>query len=333
MKQFVTGANGFVGAALCRKLAARGDEVYGLVRKTSDLSLLENANIQTVVGSLEAPEPLAEQLKGVKTLYHIAGAVSDWGPLSYFRRINVEGTSRLLDMAIAQGVSRFVYVSSAAVHSFTGARDMDENSPQLPTSFPYCQSKREAEAVVMEGHKSGGIECVIIRPGDVYGPGDRVSLLPMAHHLERGKLGYIGGGRFLGAFTYVENLADGLILAGTKPDASGEIFVITDGSAHTWRDYFELLCRELNIKPPPYSIPPWLVHTLAWTLESVYRLLRIRSRPPVTRYLAAHLTHDYHFSIEKASRILGYSPAISFENAVRATADWYKAYKKGKYTQ
>jgi thioester reductase-like protein len=131
MKQFVTGANGFVGAALCRKLAERGDDVWGLVRKTSDLSLLENIDIRTVVGSLEALDRFAGTLRGVDTVFHIAGAVSDWGTLSYFRKINVEGTSGMLEAAIEHGVRRFVYVSSAAVHTFIGARDMENRQDRM----------------------------------------------------------------------------------------------------------------------------------------------------------------------------------------------------------
>jgi nucleoside-diphosphate-sugar epimerase len=176
----VTGANGFVGAALCRKLVERGDRVRGLVRKTSDLSLLNGIAIQRVVGSLGDMVSLKKAVQGIELVYHVASAVSDWGTLAFFRLVNVEGTRNLLTASVDEGVRRFVYVSSAVVHSFIDSQDMDENSPQLETPFPYCQTKREAEALVMDCHRQRRIEASIVRPGDVYGPGDRTSLIKMA---------------------------------------------------------------------------------------------------------------------------------------------------------
>ncbi|MBC7238211.1 MAG: NAD-dependent epimerase/dehydratase family protein, partial [Chloroflexi bacterium] len=223
MRALVTGANGFVGSALCRKLLQRGNRVRGLVRASSDLSLLGDLPIQLVPGDVRDPASLVEAMRGVDVVYHAAGAVSDWGPLEWFRQVNVYGTRNLLEAAASNGVRRVVYVSSVAVHNFIGAQDMDETSPQGPTPFPYSQSKREAEALALEYHQRGRVAVSIVRPGDIYGPGDRVALLRLAGLLRRGLLPYIDGGRALGAFTYVENLADGLILAGEIPAAEGEV--------------------------------------------------------------------------------------------------------------
>jgi nucleoside-diphosphate-sugar epimerase len=214
-------------------------------------------------------------------------------------------------------------VSSVAVHSFLGARNMDEDSPQLPTPFPYCQSKREAESLVREYHQRGAIETTIVRPGDVYGPGDRVALLRMAGLLERGLIPLVGKGQYLGALTYVENLADGIILAGSVPGAAGRTYVITDGIEVSWREYFDSLASAIGAPAPRLSIHPTLAWAAASLLETVYRALGIRQRPPITRYLAAHLRADFHFRIDRAQRELGYVPAVGFEEAIRRTAAWY----------
>ena len=324
MHVLVTGANGFVGAALCRKLLERGDVVRGLVRRTSDLSLLAGLAFERVTGSLEDTASLVAAMRGIELVYHVAGTVTDWGSLAFFRRVNVEGTRHALDAAVANGLRRFVYVSSAAVHSFLGARDMDEGSPQLPTPFPYCQSKREAETLALEYHTREAIQATIVRPGDIYGPGDRTSLLKLAGLLEAGRMAYIGRGEKLGAFTYVENLADGLILAGTTQGAAGEAYVITDGVQLSWRSYFEKLTEALDLPRPRISVHPTLAWAAASVLEGVYRLFRVRSRPPITRYLVAHLSHDYSFRIDKARRDLGYEPRVGFDEAITRTAAWYK---------
>jgi nucleoside-diphosphate-sugar epimerase len=324
MQILVTGANGFVGAALCRKLVERGNSVRGLVRKTSDLSLLEGVPIERAIGAMDDPPSLADAMRGVEVVYHVAAAVSDWGPLAYFRRVNVEGTRNVLEAAVGNGVRRFVYVSSAAVHNFIGAQDMDERSPQLPTPFPYCQSKREAEALVLEYHRQGKIAATIVRPGDVYGPGDRVALLNLAGLLETGRMAYVGRGEKLGAFTYVENLADGLILAGAVERPAGEAYVITDGVKLTWRAYFEKLTLALGVPKPRFFVNPALAYAAASALEFVYRLFHVSSRPPITRYLIVHLSRDFHFSIEKARRELGYEPRVGVDEAVARTAEWYR---------
>jgi nucleoside-diphosphate-sugar epimerase len=262
-------------------------------------------------------------------VYHAAGAVTDWGTYPYFYRVNVEGTRNVLEAAVQNRVLRFVYVSSTAVHGF-GARNMDEESPLPPTRFPYCLSKREAEALVSEAHRRCQIEVGIIRAGDLYGPGDRVVLLPLARLLEPGWMAYIGRGECLGAFTYIENLADGLILAGTLERAAGETYVITDGIELTWRSYFGKLTSALGLSAPKLSVHPQLAWAAACGLETAYRLGGIQRRPPLTRYLVAHLSRDYSFSIAKARRELGYEPQVGVDEAIERTAVWYKKMVRGQ---
>jgi len=329
MHVLVTGANGFVGAMLCRKLSEQRHKVRGMVRKTSDLSLLEGVKMERCLGSLEDRESLAKACEGAQVVFHAASAVSDWGTIVSFRKAIVDGTQNLLEAALRAGVKRFVYVSSVAVHSFIDAQDMTEESPQLPIPFPYGRVKREAEDLVMRYHDLKGMEIVIVRPGDVYGPGDRVTLLKMAKRLERGKMMLMDQGRTLGAFTYVENLADGLILAGTKTAASGETFVITDGVKMSWAEYFKKLTKALGVPPVTASVSSGMASAAAVILEFLYGLLRVSQRPLVTRFLAAHIKGDFHFSIDKARRLLGYEPAVGVDQAVRRTAEWYIGVVRG----
>jgi nucleoside-diphosphate-sugar epimerase len=136
MRILVTGANGFVGAALCRKLAETGHQVRGLVRKTSDLSLLQGVTLELLFGSLQDAESLRIAAEGMDLVYHIAAAVTDWGTYDYFYEVNVQGTKRVLEASSEADVRRFIMVSSVAVHSFSGGQDMDEQAPQYPTPFP-----------------------------------------------------------------------------------------------------------------------------------------------------------------------------------------------------
>jgi nucleoside-diphosphate-sugar epimerase len=220
-----------------------------------------------------------------------------------------------------------VYISSAAVHGF-GSRDMDEDSPQPPVQFPYCQSKREAEALVTRYHQQNRIQATVVRPGDLYGPGDRVVLVQLAGLLRSGWMAHIGGGDNLGAFTYVGNLADGLILAGNVERAAGEVYVITDGIKLSWRIYFDKLTAALDFPQPRLSVSPGLAYGLAWTFESAYRVMGVQSRPPLTRYLVAHMSADYHFSIAKAREDLAYEPCVGVDEGIQRAAEWYRGMVK-----
>lgn len=331
MISLVTGANGFLGSMLCRKLTASGQEVRGLVRATSDLSLLEGVPIQKVIGTLNDFASLQGAMQGVQCIYHTAAAVTDWGSLEYFREVNVEGTRRLLDAAAACGRPRFVYISTVAVHSFIDSREMDETSPQNQIEFPYCITKREAEALVMDYHQRGLVDAVIVRPGDIYGPGDRVVLQRLGKMLKRGWSALIDGGEKLGAFAYVENLADGILLAGTLPQASGRAYVLTDGVPMSWKAFFSRLNDALGFPQISISVPSGVAFAVARVLEWIYRAFRLRSRPPISRYLVTHLSNDFFFRIDRARNELGYDPKIGVDEAMRRTADWYlKVAAKGR---
>ena len=286
--------------------------------------------IEQARGDLDDPASLVTATRDVDIVYHVAAAVSDWGSLSYFRRVNVQGTRHVLDAMGQNGVPRLVYVSSAAVHSFIDAQDMDEHSPQLPTSYPYCQTKREAEALVLQYHREGRVAATIVRPGDLYGPGDRVVLLKLDKLLRMGAMPYVAGGYKLGAFTYVENLADGLILAGTSQRALGQAYIITDGVKTTWREYFAGLTRALGYPEPHLSVSPALAYGAASALESVYGALGVGARPPITRYLAIHMSNDFHFSIAKAGEQIGYQPRVGMDEALARTATWLHNTIKGR---
>jgi nucleoside-diphosphate-sugar epimerase len=327
MRALVTGANGFVGSTLCRKLVERGDTVRGLVRQTSDLSLIAGLPVERCVGSLDDWESLNAAAREVDVVYHLAGAVSDWGTLAHFRRINVEGTRCVLEAAVANKVGRFIYISSTAVHGFPNAQDMDETWPQPETPFPYSRSKQEAEALALSYHSRGETQVVVVRPGDIYGPGDRVVLQRLSGLLDVGAVPLIANGARLGALTYVENLGDGLILAGTVEHAAGEAYIVTDGVKVTWREYAEKLSGALGVPSPRLSIGSTVAGALAAMLESAYRLLGVRARPPLTRYLVKHLSTDYHFRIDKARRELGYVPRVGLDEALERTAAWYRGWR------
>ncbi|NIN92911.1 NAD-dependent epimerase/dehydratase family protein [bacterium] len=328
MRAFITGINGFIGSNLATRLIAEGQEVSGLVRKTSNLSFLERLKLELFSGDLSDKALLDEATQGVDIVYHVAGRASDWGPIELFRKVNVEGTKNLMESSLRSAVKRFVFISSAAVHGFRGFRDATEDSPKTATIFPYCITKKEAEDLVNRYHRERGLPTLIIRPGNVFGPRDRVTFVKMAELIEKGQMVYINGGRPLTCPTYVGNLLDAILLAVNRKDTVGETFIITDGLKITWKEYMNKIAEKLGARRPLISVPYPIAYSAAAVCEAILELFRSKTPPIITRYRIANVGKDYHFNIEKARTKLGYQPRVSLDEAMERTVEWYKSNSK-----
>jgi nucleoside-diphosphate-sugar epimerase len=328
MRVFITGINGFIGSNLAARLIGEGQEVSGLVRKTSDLSFLEGLTVKLFFGDLSNRALLDKVTQGVDVVYHVAGLASDWGSMELFRKINVEGTKNLLESSLKSEVKRFIFISSAAVHGFGGFQNATEESQKTATIFPYCITKMEAEDLVNRFHRERGLPTLIIRPGNVFGPKDRTTFVKMAELLEKRQMVYISRGRPLTCPTYVENLLDAILLAVNRKDTVGETFIITDGLKITWKEYFDKIAEKLGVRRPLFSIPYPIAYSAAAVCEAILKLLRSKRPPIITRYRIANAGKDYHFSIEKARAKLGYQPRVSLDEAMERTVKWYKSNSK-----
>jgi nucleoside-diphosphate-sugar epimerase len=324
LKAFVTGANGFLGSSLVRRLLDEGADVTGLVRPTSDRSFLDGVPLRLQSGDINDPECLARGMAGAEVVYHVAGLASDWAPLATFRRVNVDGVRNVMAAAVRAGVRRVLHVSTTAVHGLAGFTDRVETDPMPKTRFPYVETKREGELIAMA---TEGVEVVAVRPGNIFGPRDRITMLPMLKMMESGLMGVIGGGRALTCPTYIENLVDLIQLAVASPAAAGRAYLATDGLRITWREYLDTLASAMDLPPPKLSIPKGIASCAAALFEAVYRGFGIRSAPHLTHYRVANGGNDYHFSIDRARRELGFEPRVGIQEACRRTADWYLGLK------
>jgi nucleoside-diphosphate-sugar epimerase len=324
VKAFVTGANGFLGSNLVRRLIEECADVTGLVRPTSDRSFLDGVPLRLLLGDINDAACLDRGMAGAEVVYHVAGLASDWAPLETFRRANVDGVRNVMAAAVRAGVRRVLHVSTTAVHGLAGFTDRVETDPMPKTRFPYVETKREGERIAMS---TEGVEVVAVRPGNVYGPRDRITMLPMLKMMESGLMGVIGGGRTLTCPTYIENLVDLIQLAVATPAAAGRAYLATDGLRITWREYVDALAAAMGLPPPKLSIPKSVASCAAGLFEGIFRTLRIRVAPPLTHYRVANGGNDYHFSIDRARRELGFEPKVDLTEACRRTAAWYRSLK------
>lgn len=322
---FITGINGFIGSNLAQTLLQNNWTVKGLVLHGTSLEPIEGLDCEIIEGNILSPEHFIKNLSSVDCIFHLAAFVKDWGAEELFMRVNTLGTEKMLQAAVKAGVKRFLYMSSVAVHQYNGHFNATENTPRdCLKSFPYGQSKIQAEDLLRDYHEKGKIEGVIIRPAIFpFGPQDRTSFLPLAKALEKGLFAFVKGGKTRISTAYVENLCYGISLAGKLDEASGETFIISDNEPVTWRDLMNEICDELGVRKPFITIPFPIAKALAVMMEQLWLLLKLKGEPPVTRYRAGLMANDLHFVSNKAKKILGYEPIISRTAAIKKTVEWY----------
>jgi nucleoside-diphosphate-sugar epimerase len=304
LKAFLTGSRGFIAGALAARLRADGWEVDG-VDLPDDVS---------------SPGPWQVRADGASLVIHTAALVTNMAGLDRAWRVNVLGTRRALDAAVAGGASRFVHLSSVRAFSDLGFPDgVDESWPVRVDGNPYVDTKIASEQVVLQAHAAGEIACTVVRPGDVYGPGSRPwTLLPLELiRARRFVLPAMGRGVFTPV--YVDDLVDGILLAAASEAGAGQVFTLTGGEGVTTREFFGAYARMLGrrgvwVAPTPVGIA---LSAGVWAAARG----RTEVRPQSMRYLARRGT----YSIEKARRVLGYEPAVDLAEGMARTEAWLLA--------
>jgi nucleoside-diphosphate-sugar epimerase len=340
----LTGASGFIGCHLCAALAARGDRVRALYRRKvppPELAALAAAKADAQASDGEGSKParraasapvelfnadlsdaarVDEAVAGVDAVIHVAALASDWGPYELFKRHNYDATVRLLEAAEAAGAKTFVYFSSAVVSGFGVHVDSTEEGPYYPLKYPYQITKRLAEEFVL-GRNRQGFRTVAIRPCNVYGPGDRTSTYKMYEAILTGTFGYIGKGEAYTCPIYVDDLCDGVLAALDREEAAGEAIILTDGDKVSWKDYAEAMFRAIGSRKRPAHLPEPLAVAAAQVMSFFAQLFKSRTAPALTMYLVEQASRHYHFSNEKARRLLGFEPKVFYQEGLKLTAE------------
>ncbi len=320
-KVLVTGAGGFIGSFLCKRLSENGYSIRALAFPGEDVKHLEAAGAEIVTGDLTVPGDIKGIADGVDTVYHLAGRVTDWGPRKAFHAAIPEATGNLLHESAGK-VSRFVYISSfCACGMGRHLKGVKEDDPVYKTGIPYGDAKLEAEGLVQSCHKGEGLTYTIVRPSNVIGPGS-IWVKDVVERLRKFSVPLIDHGRYSASLVYVENLVDGILLAGTKDTAKNNTYFFRDDWEVTWERYLKDLGRIVG-KRPLISVPFGLAWTAAGILERLYAPFNVR--PPGTRASVAVLGRDMDVDNTKAKRELGWATRIPYEEAMKAIEAWVQS--------
>jgi dihydroflavonol-4-reductase len=331
-KALVTGGSGFIGSALIEELNQRGYEVHALLRKTSLTANLEGLSYRRVEGDLADSASLQRAVHGMDYIFHLAGVVRG-ANRDYFFRHNVEGTLRVLEATASDAptLKRFVHVSSMAAAGPAVSLDQPlvETAVASPVSS-YGESKLQSEFEVLRFKNRFPVS--IVRPPLVYGPRDK-DIFSVIRTVARRIMPVIRGGTHDGAKYYslihVRDLCHGLRLAAEADLAkapSGEIFYLTDGEIHTYRELLLAMAHALNVRPFEVSVPRLVVAGLARALEAASQVTG--KNFPLNRDKLKEIEPDYWVcSSEKAKDMLGFQPQLNLSSGMADAIRWYKAKK------
>jgi nucleoside-diphosphate-sugar epimerase len=318
MHVLVTGATGFVGRWVVAALLKRGDRVRGMGRNETACGILESEGAEVVRADLRDRPAVVAACAGVDAVLHVGALSAPWGPAAEFHSVNVGGTEHVLAGCREYRVGRLVYVSSPSV--FFDGRDHHDLTDDAP--YPrrlmsvYSTTKKIAEDRIRAA-AAEGLATVTLRPKAVFGPGD-TSLLPrLLRAAERRRLPQIGDGRNRVDLTYVENVADALLLALESKAAVGKTYTITNGEHVLLWDLIRQVLRGLGLDDDLRRLPYPFVYVLAALSEA--RAALFGGEPLLTRYTTALLARPQTYNIDAARRDLGYSPRVSIAEGVERT--------------
>lgn len=312
----MTGASGAIGRSLIEELLAEGYAVKALARRTSTLSGFPDS-VEITLGDINDRGSLQRALSGVSNVFHLAALLHLNNPSpemrAEYRRVNIEGTRALVEVAKEANVERVIFFSTINVYGASRAGEIfDEESAVRPDSY-YAESKLEGERIVLE-EACGG---VVLRVAAVYGARMKGNYPRLLRALKSGRFVMIGDGSNRRTLVHVRDLCRAARMASESETAAGQIFNVTDGHVHTLREIIDAMSAALGKRAARFSLPTRYAKTLAGILEDGLRAMGKSS--PVNRSTMDKFVEDIAVSGAKMQKHLGYTPAIDLAEGWRET--------------
>lgn len=325
MNIFITGATGYIGNNLAKRLAQEGHIVHALCRSANKKNLLDQPNIKIFEGDITDVVSVETAMRDCEQVYHLAAYARVWAKdPSTFYRLNVLGTKNVLDAAVKYGIKDVVFTSTGGVLGPSNTAPVKEDDPRFGNVFnEYEDTKTQAEALCKEYCNKYNMRIVIVNPPRIYGPGvesESNAVTKLVKLYLKGKWKIMpGDGKRTGSYVHVDDVVNGHILAMEKGRA-GERYILSGVNA-SYNEFFETLAKMSGKKNKLYNFPVWLMMVSGYAIMGYTKLT---GKPPLLtpKWIKKYL-YDWSLSCEKAQKELGYTYR-SLEEGLKETVEWVK---------
>lgn len=313
----VTGATGFIGRFLCRRLGETGFRVRALTRgaaPASDRPFPWEENVQCELGRELPPDGL---MTAVDTVFHLAGVAHSFRPTKemepLYWAVNCQATEELLKMAREAGVRCFIYFSSVKAMAEPGEQRVDESWTAYPAGI-YGLSKRKAEEAVLAAGESSGMHVCNLRPVLVYGPSVKGNLLRMMEAIEAGRFPPLPDTGNQRSLVHVQDLVQAALLAAESPASRGRTYIVTGGQDYSTHEIQAALYQALGRDMPHWSLPAWLLRSVGCFGDVAGKIFG--RKLPVDSETVQRLLGSAAYDSTRIQRELGYTPGFDFPTAL-----------------
>lgn len=325
MAIFITGATGYIGNNLAKRLANEGNTIHALCRDAAKQHLLQHPNIKVFNGDILNQASVEAAMAGCTQAYHLAAFARVWAKdASTYYRMNVEGTKVVLDAAKKLGVQKLVFTSTAGVLGPSGTRPVKENDARIGDVMnEYEDSKTQAENLCRRYVSEYGMNIVIVNPPRIYGPGietESNAVTKLAKLYMQGKWKIMpGNGTKTGSYVYIDDVVNGHILA-MQNGRTGQRYILSGVNA-SYKQFFDALASVTGKRLHLFKLPVWAMLLAGWFM--MLKTLFTGKPPLLTPKWIRKYLYDWSLSCEKAQQELGYT-FIPLKEGLQKTVEWLR---------
>lgn len=318
----VTGATGFTGSFLAEQLCSAGAEVTAIHRRDNIPDSLKSCDIRWVQGNVYDEECVVEACRDIDYVFHVAAAYRESGiDDDVYRKVHVASTQLIAAQCQGQkNFKRFIHVSTVGVHGHIDGEPADEQSRFAPGDI-YQETKAEAELWIRDFAKKNSLPLSVIRPAAIYGPGDR-RLLKVFKMAALPVIPILGFGKGYYHLIHRDDLVACLMLAGSRPEAEGEVFICGNESPVRLKEMIREIAGGMNRRPLFIHLPAWPFFLVAHLCEAICRPLKLS--PIIYPRRVAFFTKDRAFNTQKLRDVLSLEYCFDNATGLKNTLEWYQ---------
>lgn len=310
MRVFITGGTGFIGTYLVKRLLQTEHNLLCLARETSNIQFLKDSGIDILTGDVTDKPSLQKGMEGCDCVVHLASSFVFWVPDNrVFNDVNVEGTRNIMESALEKGVSKVVYVSTAAVYGNSEGLITEKTPVGNKRASKYVRTKYEGDLIAWDLCEKKNLPLVVIYPSAVIGANDPKAAGQYIKNFAQGRMPAQVLTNFYFAFVHVKDVAEAIVRAMEKEDNIGEKYIVS-AENYTWGEFNQMIRDISGTKLPFLKFPTWMTMMNAYLFTGIANLIR---KPPIWDMSVDQMSlskQDFKLDGSKAERELGlkYTP-------------------------